>query len=213
MKRREFLKLASLATPVFWPHYRAMAAPLKNKTKIRDVKVMVLQGPRTYTLVKVENDAGLYGIGEAYGSPGAGVREQIAAIKPELLGKDPLEIDRIYTLLGTRTDGSAHMLIRAVSGVEMALWDLAGKTLEVPATTLLGGHFRTRVRVYNHAAPSNMLDKASCREWAQKVKSDPMGFTAHKFGFPRTTPQNDVARDPANRVLTTKELNQVRQGF
>ena len=213
MKRREFLKLASLATPVFWPHYRAMAAPLKNKTKIRDVKVMVLQGPRTYTLVKVENDAGLYGIGEAYGSPGAGAREQIAAIKPELLGKDPLEIDRIYTLLGTRTDGSAHMLIRAVSGVEMALWDLAGKTLEVPATTLLGGHFRTRVRVYNHAAPSNMLDKASCREWAQKVKSDPMGFTAHKFGFPRTTPQNDVARDPANRVLTTKELNQVRQGF
>ena len=45
------------------------------RTRIRDLRVMMLQGPRTYTLVKVESDAGLYGIGEAYGSPGVGVIE------------------------------------------------------------------------------------------------------------------------------------------
>ena len=61
------------------------------------------------------------------------------ALKPELIGKDPLEIDAIYTGLGQRTDGSAHALMRGVSGIEMALWDLAGKILGVPATTLLGG--------------------------------------------------------------------------
>jgi len=58
-----------------------------------------------------------------------------------------------------------------------------------------------------------MLDKASCREWAHKVKADPAGFTAQKFGFPHTNPNADLARDTANRVLTTKELIQVRQGF
>ena len=92
--------------------------------------------------------------------------------------------------------------MRAVSGIEMALWDLAGKALGVPTVTLLGGRFRDRVRVYDHAAPRNMLDKASCREWAQKVKSDPSGFTAHKFGFPLTsTPNRPRARSQQSRAL------------
>jgi L-alanine-DL-glutamate epimerase-like enolase superfamily enzyme len=105
------------------------------------------------------------------------------------------------------------MLMRAVSGIEMALWDLAGKTLGVNATMLLGGRFRDKVRVYDHAAPRNMLDKGSCNEWAAKVKSNPAGFTGHKFGFPHTTPKTDSHRDLANKVLTTKELHQIRQGF
>jgi L-alanine-DL-glutamate epimerase-like enolase superfamily enzyme len=174
---------------------------------------MMLQGPRTYTLVKVQSDAGLHGIGEAYGSPGVGVKEQVLALRPELIGKDPLGIDALITGLGTRVDGSAHMLLRAVSGIEMALWDLAGKTLGVPTTTLLGGRFRERVRMYDHSAPRDMLDPASCREWADRVKADPSGFTAHKFGFPHTDPRLDAARDRSNRVLTTTELSRIRQGF
>ena len=97
------------------------------------------------------------------------MKEQVLSLKPWLVGKDPLEIDALYTqmgegtpsLSGTRTDGSAHNLMRAVSGIEMALWDLAGKILDVPTSTLLGGRFRDKVRVYDHAAPKNMLDKAS----------------------------------------------------
>ena len=58
-----------------------------------------------------------------------------------------------------------------------------------------------------------MLDPASCREWAQKVKADPSGFSAHKFGFRHTDPKTDKARDLANRVLTTQELIQIRRGF
>jgi L-alanine-DL-glutamate epimerase-like enolase superfamily enzyme len=212
--RRTFLKGLGLAPfAAFLPAYHALAAPEKGKTRIRDIKVMVIQGPRTYTLVKVESDAGLYGIGEAYGSPGIGVKEGILELRQSLLGKDPLGIDALITGLGTRTDGSAHSLFRAVSGIEMALWDLAGKTLGVPSTTLLGGRFRDRVRVYDHAAPANMLFPGSCREWADGVKSDPHGFTAHKFGFPHTDPRSDQARDPSNRVLTTTELARIRHGF
>jgi L-alanine-DL-glutamate epimerase-like enolase superfamily enzyme len=200
--RREFL-LSSLATFGY----------AATRRKIRDIQTMTLKGPsRTYVLVKVIADDGLYGIAEAYGTPAIGVKEQILSLKPSLVGKDPLEIDTIFTFLGehtpdlsgTRTDGSAHELMRAASGIEMALWDLAGKILGVPSSTLLGGRFREKVRVYDHATPRNMLDKASCREWADKVKADPAGFSAHKFGFPHASD---------SRVLGTRELMDIRQGY
>jgi len=211
ISRRQFLGSAPWLLA-----YHQLAAADKGQLKIRDLQTMTLQGDRTYLLVRVIADDGTFGIGEAYGTPGYGVREQIHSLKSWLIGKDPLEIDKIYTTLGegtkslsgTRTDGSAHNFPRAASGIEMALWDLAGKALGVPTSTLLGGRFREQVRVYDHSAPKDMLDKAGCREWAQRVKADPAGFTGHKFGFP-----HEKGHDPSNRVLTTKELIHVRQGF
>jgi L-alanine-DL-glutamate epimerase-like enolase superfamily enzyme len=219
LTRREFIRTAASA-PVL-AGYRLLAEPEKGRYKIRDVQSMVLSGPRTYTLVRVVADNGISGIAEAYGSPAIGVKEQILELKPWLLGKDPLGIDAIYThlgeggksLSGTRTDGSAHSLMRAASGIEMALWDLAGRLLAQPVTTLLGGRFRDRVRVYDHEAPKNMLDKSSCREWAAKIKEDKSGFTAHKFGFPHTAEAQDGGRDPGNRVLSTKEIINVGKGY
>ena len=219
VSRRGFLNAAA-AAPFLAGEARLLAAS-KPRTKIRDVQTMMVSGPRTYTFVKITADSGLYGVAEAYGSPSIGTREQIMALKPMLIGKDPLEIDPIYTFLGdrgeslsgSRTDGSAHSLMRAASGIEMALWDLAGKTLGVPSSTLLGGRFRDKVRVYDHAAPRNMLDKSSCREWAAKVKEDPSGFTGHKFGFPHSSMASDKARDRVNRVLTTRELIDLARGF
>ena len=220
LSRRAFLGAGAVAATL--PLYSQLAAAEKNQLKIRDIRTMVLQGAsRNYVLVKIEADDGIYGVAEAYGSPAIAVREQILSMKPGLIGKDPLQIDVIYTLLdehakdlsGTRTDGSAHSLMRAASGIEMALWDLAGKALGVPTSSLLGGRFRKKVRVYDHAGPRNMLDNASCREWADRVKADPAGFTAHKFDLPRSDAAQDSARDAANRLLTTRELIQVRQGF
>jgi L-alanine-DL-glutamate epimerase-like enolase superfamily enzyme len=219
ISRRDFLGYTAALPFLF--QFHELAAAQRKRVKIRDVQVMMLEGNRTYTLVKITSDDGLFGIAEAYGSPGVGVKEQILSLKPWLVGKDPLEIDTLYTwmgrgtrnLSGTRTDGSAHNLIRAVSGIEMALWDLAGKILDVPTSTLLGGKFRDRVRVYDHSAPKNMLDKGACKEWAARVKAHPAGFTAHKFGFPHTSLTTDLARDPSNRMLTTRELINIQQGF
>src|SRR5258705_12055882 len=177
LSRRRFVSAA--ATASFLTRYHQLAAAERKRAKIRDVQTMTMQGAsRTYVLVKIVSDDGLYGIGEAYGTPAIGVSEQILSLKPWLVNKDPLAIDTLYTqmgehtrdLSGTRTDGSAHGLMRAASGIEMALWDLAGKVLGAPTSTLLGGKFRERVRVYDHEAPRNMLDKASCRDWAQKIK-------------------------------------------
>ncbi len=214
LSRRQLLSLLPSAACL------AVAAETRRE-KIRDVQTMTLTGPRTYTLVRVVSDSGAAGIAEAYGTPAIGVKEQINAIKPLLIGKNPLEIDTIYTFLGehgpalsgTRTDGSAHSLMRAASGIEMALWDLAGRILNVPTSTLLGGRFRDRVRVYDHAAPRDMLSRESCREWAHKIQSHKSGFTAHKFGFPHTNASTDPGRDRSNRTLTTKELINAARGF
>ena len=204
MKRRTLL--ASL--PFF-----SLASAAVARHKIANVQTMTLQGGRTYILIKITADNGMYGIAEAYGTPGFGVKEQIHALKPWLIGKDPLETDKLFTLLGqgaanlsgTRTDGSAHNFLRAASAIDMALFDLAGKLLNVPASTLLGGRFADRTRMYDHAAPKNMLDKASCQEWAAKVKADPAGFTCHKFGFPH--------EKHTNRILSTKDLINIQKGF
>jgi L-alanine-DL-glutamate epimerase-like enolase superfamily enzyme len=218
VSRRRFLGY-SAALPLL---FQELAEAERKRVKIRDVDVMMLQGAsRAYTLVRITADDGLHGIAEGWGSPGVAVKEQILSLKPWLVGKDPLDIDALYTFMGegtrdmfgTRTDGSAHNLIRAVSAVEMALWDLAGKILDVPTSTLLGGRFRERVRIYDHAEPLDMLDKASVKEWADKVKAHPSGFTCHKFGFPNTDPKTDLARDPSNHVLTTRELINLQRGF
>ena len=212
----------------------AAAAP---RAKIANVQAMLFQANRTYTFVKITADNGQFGIGEAYGSPGVGVVEQIMALKSYLVGKDPLEIDFLYSTLGngadsywgSRTDGSAHTLMRAASGIEMALWDLAGRLLDTPISVLMGGRFRDRVRLYDHSGPKNPWDKGSCREWAAQVKAHPSGFTAHKINIMRSVPSNsppgvagedakgivisDSGKDPGNRRMTTTELVKIGQAF
>lgn len=210
LSRRRFLE--TLSAGALAP-FRALAAPARGRMKIADLRAMTLQGPRTYTLVKVLTDSGLYGIGEAYGSPAVGVKEGVLELREYFIGKDPLEIDALYTGLGSRTDGSAHMLLRAVSGIEIALWDLAGKILNAPVYTLLGGKFRDRVRMYHDEGPRNLLEPSSCAEWADKMKKEKAGWTAFKFGPPRSNARIDRARDGANRLLTTKEIRDIAVAF
>ena len=211
--RRTFLSsLAAAAVPAWLAGFHQLSASHYGKVKITDIKTMMLQGPRTYTLVRIDTDAGISGMAEAYGSPGLGVREAIHGVKESLIGKDPLEIDRLYS--GYRyTDGSAHHQQRAMSGIEMALWDLAGKILDVPTHTLLGGKFRDKVRLYDHNTPRNYFDKAYLRDWAQQVKDAPNGITMHKFGPIRNRPSDDFGRDPSNRMLSSAEVRRIRQGY
>ncbi len=195
----------------------ALAAPERGRARIADIRTMILQGPRTYTLVKVVTDAGVAGIGEGYGTPGVGIKAGVMELRPYFLGKDPLEIEALYNGLGNRIDGSANMLLRAVSAIEVALWDLAGKLLNQPTAILLGGRYRERVRMVHDEGPSNMLDRTSCNEWADKMKRDPAGWTAFRVSppGPKGAPaaKLDAARDPSNRVLTSHDLREIRQAF
>ena len=118
-------------------------------------------------------------------------------------------------LSGTRTDGSAHNLIRAVSGIEMALWDLAGKILDVPDIDTARREVpRSRARVRSRRAEEHARQGRVQGVGGAASRRIRAGFTSHKFGFPHTEPDRRISRrDPSNRMLSTRELINIQQGF
>jgi gluconate/galactonate dehydratase len=119
--------------------------------KIVEISSVLLQ-PIPWVLVKVKTDEGIVGIGEAY--HGAGVH-QIAVderLTKTLIGKNPLDVDRCFREMMKGMSASGYYqgaVMSAISGIEMALWDIAGQAVGVPIWQLLGGRFRDKVRVYN----------------------------------------------------------------
>jgi len=220
--RRNFLKGVAAMVPAtaVLSGCRAMAAPLQKKVKITDVKAMFVQAHTQTTLVKIETDAGITGIGEAYW--GRGVKDVILGYLRDLVvGQDPLDIEPLCTKM-LRSEGGAGaqggVTVTAVSGVEIALWDLAGKLLGVPVCKLLGGQYRDGVRAYWTTYPKEMLDPASCREFAAMLKSHPFGITAIKSdadNYPRKyDPEGrEPGHDPVTGHLTSKDLSRIEKGF
>ncbi len=131
------------------------------------------------TLVKIETDAGITGYGEA-GGPGPMTRGFLKYYEESLLGKDPLEVDRLYqTLMNYQHANRGH--IPTTSGVDIALWDILGKYYNKPISKIYRGQFREWIPMYvNSNGPDNWLDKAACQDWAARVKASPYGFKAVK---------------------------------
>jgi galactonate dehydratase len=107
-------------------------------------------GWRPWTFVKITTDDGLVGWGECSDARNPfGVEGAVKDYAPRIIGRDPREVDRIYTdlfrLARYNLGGVAH---HAIAGIELALWDIKGKALGVPVYELFGGPHRERVRVY-----------------------------------------------------------------
>jgi len=224
MKRRNFLQSLAALVPAAstMGHYAAAAEPLRKKVKITDLKAVVIGRAGGNTLVRIDTDAGISGYGEAYW--GFGVKEVILGyLREAILGQDPLDIEPLYTKMIIRTGGAgsiAGVTVTAISGVEIALWDLAGKLLDQPVCKLLGGQYRTGIRVYSTTSPQNFLDPASCREWAAQIKEHPFGFNAVKtdilrHGYPKENLYDTVMENPRgyNRQLTNDDLDINAKGF
>ena len=111
-----------------------------------------VRSTRSTTLVRVDTDEGISGIGSASGN--GELIEVIVAkvIKPLLVGMDPTEIDAIwdkgYVRGGHKEFGTRGIGVVALSGVDIALWDILGKARGVPLYQLLGGKCRDKVPVY-----------------------------------------------------------------
>lgn len=108
---------------------------------------------RNWLFVKVLTDEGLYGVGEASGWPRV-VETAIEDLTPLLVGEDPFHLERLWHKMLAAMMGHGMTGIvgsGAMTGIEMALWDLKGKALGVPVWNLLGGKMRDRVRIYAHA--------------------------------------------------------------
>jgi len=72
--------------------------------------------------------------------------------------------------------------IPTISGIDIALWDIAGKILNRPISKLLSGRFRDEVSLYINTG-TNLLDKSACKEWSQRLKESPEGWHTIKLGF------------------------------
>ena len=191
--------------------------------KITDVRTMLLLGPDPHGVggverswhvlfVRVDTDAGVYGLGEAGNFMGD--RQAIAYARDWLIGRDPLAINPFVRAMlsgglppydpqmsGTATvDGPVAW---GVSAVEMALCDLAGKILGTPVYNLLGGAFRDRIRVYlDRSGVADPTNLQSWRDLAQRVTDE--GFRDFKFDAEWIAPE--LNRDPWNRQMRADQL-------
>lgn len=146
--------------------------------KIVDVKTSVVGNPwKNWIFVQLFTDEGIVGIGEATG--GLSTKPNEAAVhelKPLFLGRDPRDVhavwDQMYKGLFLKQNA-------AMAGIEMACWDILGKSLNTPVWRLLGGKLRPRIRAYANGWYQGPRDPQFFAERAGQVAA--MGYTALKF--------------------------------
>ena len=123
----------------------------RAEMKITKLETIVCQaGGRNWVFVKVTTDDGIYGIGEGslYGKEHA-MQAAIWELEREILGEDPFRIEHLFQKMYRQAFWrGGPVLTSAISGIEMALWDIKGKALGVPVYELIGGYVRDEVRFY-----------------------------------------------------------------
>src|SRR5713226_5768287 len=141
--------------------------------RITDLKCAVIgESP----VIRIVTDAGISGYSQVE-SYKPYLKPHILYYKPFILGHDPTDVERV--MLNIRHRGAFKPWGSAVSAIEMALWDIAGKAAGVPVYKLLGGKVRDRVRVYNGAVrfPLAGHSPADYAENMAKMKEAKEGFT------------------------------------
>jgi L-alanine-DL-glutamate epimerase-like enolase superfamily enzyme len=189
---------------MFGPLQKLAAADL-GKVRITDLK---MRPSGTHTQIRVDTDAGISGYGES-GVTLSMMKAWMEIYRPMLVKQDPLAIGyhwhRMSTLMHT------YMArIPALSGIDMALWDLAGRLTNLPVYSLLGGPFREQVPVFINSEPRNMLDPKMVKDWADQFRANPLGFRATKINT------SSVFGIPAGRYTTAvsaEDLNKLRISF
>ena len=146
--------------------------------RITDLKCTVLgRNP----VVRIKTDQGISGLAEVESSKSY-LKPHVLFYKQRILGEDPTNVERV--MLKIRRLGSFKPWGSAVSAIEMALWDIAGKAAGLPVYKLLGGKVRDRVRVYNGAVRFEMtgFSPQDYGENMAKMKAAKEGFTIIKQG-------------------------------
>ena len=150
-QRRSFLRSALGATAAtFWADHTLEAYQQSVKTaskpsdlKITDLRVTTVRAPMYAALIRIDTNQGIYGLGEV--RDGAS-KNYALVLKSRLLGENPCNVDKIFRKI--KQFGFHARQGGGVCGVEMAMWDLAGKAYGVPVYQMLGGKFRDKIRIY-----------------------------------------------------------------
>jgi len=179
-----------------------------SELKITDMRFVDIAGaPMHCTLVKIYTNQGITGIGELrdFGS-----RTYAAMLKGRLLGENPCNVDKLFRRLkpfmgmGRQAGG--------VAGIEIALWDLAGKAYGVPVYQMLGGKFRDRVRVYCDLGVNTPGVSGDGYSMGRRLKAfaDEGGFTMVKAvlgveDLQARYPDEELISAPGNAVAEIRE--------
>jgi galactonate dehydratase len=163
----------------------------RPKLKITDIRTAEVRVHGYQVHVRVYTDQGVFGQGESTDAATGSV-PIIRSFARFLIGQDPLNIEAAFERIrtsGVFAGAQAGQYVTALTGLEIALWDLAGKALGLPVYQLLGGSVRNRVRVYCDSGAREMLPGDE-RSKARIKEIQDMGFTAAKIDI-------DDALDPA----------------
>jgi len=147
-----------------------ISTPIDKPWKIAGI----VMAEMTATIVEVETDSGLVGYGEALTRLGpSATRELITSIlKPALIGADPMEVDVLWERMFSTMKSRGHwkgFMIEAISGVDIALWDIMGKALNQPVSRLLGGRYHEKLEAY--ASSVMLMDRSEMAREAEDLVS------------------------------------------
>ena len=163
----------------------------RPKLKIADVRTAEVRVHGYQVHVRIYTDQGIVGQGESTDAATGNV-PLIRSFARMLVGQDPLNIEAAFERIrtsGVFAGAQAGQYVTALTGVEIALWDIAGKALGVPVYQLLGGKVRDRVRLYCDSGAREMIPgNEGSKARIQQIQE--MGFTAAKIDI-------DDGRDPA----------------
>ncbi len=138
---------------------------------------------KNFCFVRIDTDEGIHGWGECYTQEDRDrqITTHVDHLARYLVGRDPRDIKRFMQMAYDDFAGrrGAMDLYSALSGIEMALWDILGKSLGAPVYALLGGRCRDRIRVYANGWSGVVTDPDALVERAVEVVE--MGYTALKF--------------------------------
>jgi L-alanine-DL-glutamate epimerase-like enolase superfamily enzyme len=186
--------------------------PPERDIEITDVRTMAIAGNFTWGIVKVETDAGVFGLGETFRAEAA--LDMVDRLTVDLVGENPLDTDRILELLEQRYTGCGRIGQAAFTAIETACYDLKGKLFDVPVYELLGGKYRDTIRIYCDTHGGESLGTASTHDprdvytpdsyarAAREVVDD--GFKAIKFDLDVPT---HVDVDTASRRMDNAALD------
>lgn len=177
--------------------------------KISDVKIYTLDAYRTnWAFIKVETDEGLYGWGEAsLGTNEMALEGMVNDLKRLVVGRNPLEIEKMcFEVYRDIYWKGGAVLMSAISGIEIAMWDIAGKYFNTPVYNLLGGKMRDKVKMYANAW---FIGARKPEEFAAKAKRTvDLGVKALKwdpFGAAHMTISREQLEKSVNIVGAVRE--------
>ena len=181
--------------------------------QITDIKTFLVHPGKAKNLcfVKIETDEGIYGWGECYTQSDRDVQitAHVDQLRRYLIGRDPTNIKHFTQMAFDDFAGrrGAMDYYCAISGLEHAMWDIAGKAYGAPVHKLIGGACRDKIRVYANGWSGGNPTPDSLAERASEVIE--AGFTALKFdpipGRWRTYVSKDVERAAVENVRAVRE--------